>query len=142
MEPRLSVISLHVVDVARSRAFYKALGWAPVGPEMEDVAFIQLNGVILSLYARQAEDAGLEAALSETPSPRIALGHNVRAREAVDETLSAIQAAGGRITRPAHDTDWGGRSSYVADPDGHLWEIAWNPFWPIADDGAVTARFD
>ncbi len=142
LEPRLSVISLQVADVARSRAFYGALGWAPVGPEMDDVAFIQLNGVVLSLYARQAEDAGLDVAASDAPSPRIALGHNVRTREGVDQTLAAIQAAGGRVTRPAHDTDWGGRSSYVADPDGHLWEIAWNPFWPIADDGGVTVRFD
>lgn len=141
MEPRLSVISLQVADVARSRAFYGALGWRSAGPEMDDVAFIQMNGVILSLYIRQAEDAGLKATPTDAPSPRIALGHNVRSREAVDQTLAAFETAGGRVTRPAHDTDWGGRSSYVADPDGHLWEIAWNPFWPIAEDGGVTAVF-
>jgi catechol 2,3-dioxygenase-like lactoylglutathione lyase family enzyme len=142
MEPRLSVISLQVADVARSRAFYAALGWAPVGPEMDDVAFIQLNGVVLSLYAHQARDAGLEADGGAAPSPRIALGHNVRERDQVDTMLAAIAAAGGRITRPAHDTEWGGRSSYVADPDGHLFEIAWNPFWPIGADGGVTVKFD
>lgn len=142
MEPRLSVVTLQVADVARSRAFYAALGWSAVGPERDDVAFIQLNGVVLSLYARQAEDAGLARVADAAPSARVALGHNVRSREAVDQTLAGIVAAGGRITRAAHDADWGGRSSYVADPDGHLWEIAWNPFWPIAEDGGVTAKFD
>lgn len=142
MEPRLSVISLQVAEVARSRAFYAALGWRALGPEMDDVAFIQLNGLVLSLYGGQAQDAGLEPQASGEPSARIALGHNVRERDQVDTTLAAIEAAGGRVTRPAHDTDWGGRSSYVADPDGHLFEIAWNPFWPIAPDGAVTATFE
>lgn len=142
MEQRLAVISLQVADLARSRAFYAALGWRPVGPDMDDVAFIQLNGLVLSLYAHQARDARVEQPGSQAPSARIALGHNVRDRDDVDATLSRFQAAGGRVTRPAHDTDWGGRSSYVADPDGHLWEIAWNPFWPIDEAGGVTVRFD
>jgi len=142
MEPRLSVLSLHVADVARSRDFYGALGWRAVGPEMDDVAFIQLNGVVLSLYARQAQDAGLAAPEGDAPSARIALGHNVRTRDAVNGTLARFASAGGRIVRQGHDTDWGGRSAYAADPDGHLWEIAWNPFWPIGEDGAVTAKFD
>jgi hypothetical protein len=141
MEPRLSVIGLQVADIARSRAFYAALGWASVGPEMEEVVFIQLNGVVLSLYAYQARDAGVADPGGDTPSARIALAYNVRAHDEVDAVLTTMEAAGARITRPAHDTDWGGRTAYVADPDGHLWEIAWNPAWPIGHDGGVTAVF-
>ncbi len=142
MEPRLSVIGLQVADLARSLAFYEALGWRPAGPPMDEVAFIQLNGIVLSLYVHQARDAGVEEANGDAPSARIALAYNTRSRDEVDEVLARMEAAGARITRPAHDSDWGGRTSYVADPDGHLWEIAWNPGFPIDAKGDVTAKFD
>lgn len=135
MEQRLSVVSLAVADLKRSTAFYRALGWS-FAFEAEEVAFIQLNGVVLSLFPGLAKDAGVPLG----SGARTALAHNVRERDGVDAALSEAEAAGGTITRPAHDAEWGGRTGYFADPDGHLWEVAHNPTWPIAADGSVTFK--
>ncbi len=137
MEQRLSALSLEVSDLERSMRFYRALGWTVSSPDPA-VAFAQLNGLMLSLYRDQARDAGLAAKNDDAPSGRISPAHNVREREELDALVARMAAAGGRVVTPAHDTDWGGRSAYVADPDGHLWELAWNPFWPIDADGNVT----
>ncbi len=137
MEPRISLITLGVTDLSRARAFYRRLGWRESSAGNEQVAFFQIGGAILALFPRQAlaEDAGLPA--EGTGFAGIALAHNVRTREEVASVLEEARVAGGRILKPARDTDWGGRSGYFADPDGHLWEVAWNPHFPLDPDGGI-----
>lgn len=136
MEQRLSLVTLGVDDVERARRFYEALGWR-AGFANEEVTFFQLGPMVLSLWDRAAllEDLGRE------PAPRgtgdFALAHNVRSREEADAVLAEAVAAGGTLLKPAHETDWGGYSGYFADPDGHAWEVAWNPGWRMDADGGV-----
>ncbi len=134
MEMRLSAVTLGVADLDRSLAFYEAMGLKATTVVPGEVAFIQMAGLVLCLFPGLAEDAGVEP----RGSGLTAIAHNVRDKPQIEGVLDAAVAAGGRITKPAHDTDWGGRSGYFADPDGHLWEVAWNPFWPIDAEGRVT----
>jgi catechol 2,3-dioxygenase-like lactoylglutathione lyase family enzyme len=137
-EPRVSLITLGVEDIGRGRAFYETgLGWEASSASQGDVVFFQLGGLALSLYPRRllAEDAG--APPDGGGFSGITLAHNVRAPGDVDSLLALAEAAGGRITRPAHQAFWGGRTGYFADPDGHLWEVAWNPNFALAEDGAL-----
>ncbi|HXT09500.1 MAG TPA: VOC family protein [Roseiarcus sp.] len=136
-EPRVSLITLGVADLARARAFYETgLGWRASPASQDEVAFFQLGGLALALFQRSslAEDAGVAAGGGFAG---IALAHNVRQPADVDRLLALAQAAGARITRGAETKPWGGRSGYFADPDGHLWEIAWNPHFGLAADGAL-----
>ncbi|WP_163576809.1 VOC family protein [Halomonas faecis] len=136
MEQRISLITLGVENLARARRFYEeGLGWR-VGMAVEDeVVFFQLNGLILSLYARAdlAKDAGVPDAGGGFAG--ISLAHNVRLEAEVDAVLNEAQRSGGRIVKPAAKAEWGGYSGYFADPDGHLWEVAHNPYFPIDDQG-------
>ena len=137
MEQRLSLVTLGVADLSRSRRFYEeGLGWKR-GNDSADVAFYQLPGGVFALWARPllAADAGV--ADSGAAFSGVALAYNARSREEVDTVLAEAGAAGAEIVKPAHDTFWGGYSGYFADPDGHLWEIAHNPFWTISEDGSV-----
>ncbi|SEQ28136.1 hypothetical protein SAMN05428969_2538 [Devosia sp. YR412] len=135
MEPRVSLVTLAVTDLARSIAFYEALGWKRSMKEAEGVAFFQLGGLILSLYPDLAKDAG-------TPDRKgpgaFSLSHNVRQEADVDALVKKLVTAGASITAPARAMPWGGRVAYLADPDGFLWEIAWNPDFPIAADGTIS----
>jgi len=137
MEPRLSLITLGVSDLARARAFYEALGFRPASVSNENIAFYQAGGVALALWPRAslAEDARL--APEGSGFSGIALAHNVREKHEVESVLAEAEAAGARILKPAEDAFWGGRTGYFADPDGHVWEIAWNPGFAITPDGAV-----
>ncbi|MGH7359337.1 MAG: VOC family protein [Candidatus Rokuibacteriota bacterium] len=136
MEPRVTLITLGVTDVARSRRFYEALGWRASGASQADVTFFQLGGIALSLWSRAelARDA-------QVPDPGgwggVALAHNARTRAEVDAILAEARTAGARILKPAHDTFWGGYAAYFADPDGHAWEVAWNPHFPLRPDGSL-----
>lgn len=137
MDQRLSLVTLGVADLARARRFYEdGLGWKR-GNDNPDVAFYQMPGMIFALWSRAglAEDAGI--ADSGAAYSGMALAYNARSREEVDAVLGEARAAGAVVVKPAHDTFWGGYSGYFADPDGHLWEVAHNPFWAIADDGSV-----
>ena len=136
MEPRISLITLGVRDLARARRFYQALGWQ--GHEVEDSYFVQAGGSALVLWSRErlAADAGLPAAGAGFGG--IALAHNVRERSEVDAILDAARAAGGTITKEAAETFYGGYAGYFADPDGHVWELAHNPGFRLEDDGALT----
>ena len=138
MEQRLSLVTLGVADLERARRFYEeGLGWRR-GNNHEKVAFYQLGGMVLALWGRAAlaEDAHLSDAGSAFGG--IALAYNARSREEVDAVLAEARAAGAEILKPAEEAFWGGYSGYFADPDGHPWEVAWNPDWTLADDGSVT----
>ena len=128
MKPRISMITLGVRDLAASIAFYeKGLGLPREGVD-ENVAFFSLNGTWLGLYGHDAlaEDAAVPADSSGFKG--VALAHNLNSEAEVDAQLAQAEAAGATITKPAQKTFWGGYSGYFADPDGHLWEVAHNPF--------------
>jgi catechol 2,3-dioxygenase-like lactoylglutathione lyase family enzyme len=143
MEPRISLITLGVEDLARSIAFYRdGLGF-PLSPSSVEgeVAFFRTGGVVLALWGREklAADCNLpdrRGAWKEFGG--IALAHNVRERGEVDAVLAQAVAAGARLLKPATEPGWGGRSGYFADPDGHPWEVAWNPGFPFAGDGSLV----
>ena len=130
MEPRISMVTLGVVDLERSVAFYAdGLGLPRIASPPE-VAFFTPNGTWLGLYGRDdlARDAGLPAQGSGLRS--VTLAHNVRSAEEADALIAQAVAAGGSLVKQAQPTNWGGYAGYFADPDGHLWEIAHNPhFW-------------
>jgi hypothetical protein len=138
MESRLSLVTLGVTDIRRSRAFYEALGWKASSASNEHVTFFHGAGVVLALFGRDAlaEDANLPA--DGTGFRGISLAHNVRTKEEVAALLLEAERAGARIVKPAQDVFWGGHSGYFADPDGHLWEIAWNPIFGLNAQGAVV----
>lgn len=134
MKPRLSVITLAVADLERALRFYRdGLGLATagiIGTEFEHgaVAFFDLqDGVKLALWPRRslAHDTGLP--LGAPSATEFSLGHNVRSREEVDTVMAQARHAGAVIVKPAQDTFWGGYAGYFQDPDGHLWEVVWNP---------------
>lgn len=137
MDPRISMITLGVEDMPRSRAFYEALGWVASPQSNDGVTFFQAGGSILGLYGRGplAEDATVD----NTPAGfrGVSVSYNARDRAEVDAVLAEAIAAGAELTKAAEEVFWGGYSGYFADPDGHLWEIAHNPFWTIQDDGTV-----
>ncbi len=137
MDQRLSVVTLGVADLDRSRRFYEeGLGWKR-GNRHESVVFFQLRGAVLALFARHslAEDAGLPAEGSGFSG--ITLAYNARSKTDVDAVLEEAARAGARIVKRAQDVFWGGYSGYFADPDGHLWEVAWNPEWTLTAEGDV-----
>jgi uncharacterized protein len=137
MEQRLSLITLGVSDLDRSREFYERLGWRRSMAKSEGIVFFQAGGMALALYPRAelAKDAKL--APEGHGFNGITLAYNARTRAEVDAVLSEAKAAGAKIQKPAEDAFWGGYSGYFADPDGFLWEVAWNPYFPIAEDGSI-----
>ncbi|NBE81640.1 VOC family protein [Micromonospora rubida] len=137
MEQRISLVTLGVADLPRARAFYERLGWR--GQEVEQTVFFQAGGLAVVLWARDelAADAGIGDA-GAGGFGGLSLAQNVRSREEVDEVIGAAVEAGATVTRPARETFYGGYAGYFADPDGHLWEIAWNPGFPLAADGTLT----
>ncbi|WP_165984022.1 VOC family protein [Streptomyces sp. YIM 98790] len=140
MEQRISLVTLGVTDLARARDFYLALGWQ--GQEVQETVFFQAGGLALVLWDREklARDCGLA---TDEPGETsafggIALAHNVRSPEEVDALLATAGRAGALITRPAAETFYGGYAGVFLDPDGHAWEIAHNPGFPLAEDGSLT----
>ncbi len=137
MDQRVSLITLGVAEVARAAAFYEALGWKRAGESLEEIAFFQLPGQALALYPRamMAEDLGRAA--GDGPGA-VALAQNLGSREAVDRLFAEAVSAGAAPLRMPHETPWGGYVAYVADPDGHAWEFAHVPDFPLNDDGTLT----
>ena len=135
MEQRVSLITLGVADMERSSAFYDALGWTRVDTQDGVVAY-DLLGQTLGLYplSKLADDIGVSEA--ELGGGRMTLGYNCRAKDDVANVMHAARDAGGTILKVATDVFWGGHHGYFADPDGHIWEVAHNPFSPLAADGA------
>ncbi|MEL6915651.1 MAG: VOC family protein [Pseudomonadota bacterium] len=134
MEQRVSLITLGVEDPARAAAFYEALGWRRVETE-DQITVFQLLSQVIGLYpkAKLAEDLGVDA--SSFGPAAMTLGYNVRAKKEVAAICALVPGAGGRVLKEPHDIFWGGHSAFVADPDGHAWEISWNPFSPPREDG-------
>ncbi len=139
LHQRLNIVGLGVADVAAATDFYRRLGWSPSSVSNPHITFFQSGGAIVSLFGRRAlmDEAGLDDAAGHG-SAGATLACNMASKEEVDATLAEAAAAGGRISAPAVDRDWGGYSGYFTDLDGHAWEIAWNPYFEIAPDGTVT----
>lgn len=136
MEQRVSLITLGVSDLARARSFYEALGWSTGAADTDDVVFFQAGGMIVALWDR-ARLAGDSAVADGGGWGGVTLAYNVRSPEQVDAVMAEAAAAGATIGRAGAPTFWGGYSGVFVDPDGHPWEIAHNPFWEIAADGAI-----
>ncbi len=140
MKPRITVLTLGVDDLERSLEFYRdGLGFSTegiIGKEFEHgaVAFFDLqSGLRLAIWNRKS--IAYDTKIPQTPSSptEFTIGHNVGSKAEVDEVLQQVKKAGAIITTPAHDTFWGGYSGYFQDPDGHLWEVVWNPQWGIEE---------
>ena len=139
MDQRITLITLGVSDLDRATRFYRdGLGWTLSTSSQEgEIAFFQLRGMVLGLWPRRllAEDARTE---DRGGWGGIALAQNLGSRDAVDAAVAAAVRAGATLLKPPAETDWGGYSGYIADPDGHPWELAHNPSWPLGSDGSLT----
>ena len=137
MEPRLTLVTLGVADLDRAVTFYRdVVGWTPASV-LDEVAFFDLGGTVLSLWRHESLAAELEAEPVVPAYRAVALAHNLPSREAVDATIEELRGRGAAVVREPVATEWGGYSAYISDPDGHRWEIAHNPFWPLDEDGRV-----
>ena len=135
-QQQMSVVTLGIEDLGRSRRFYtEGFGWSPVF-EAEGIAFYQMNGFVLGTWNRTALARDMHRPVA--PPGSIALAHNVPAKGDIALMMERLVAAGGTILRAADAPPHGGFRGYVADPDDHAWEIAWNPAWPIDAEGRVT----
>ncbi len=136
-----AIVTLGVADLERSARFYRDLGWEQRGDLAQGITWFKTSGSWLGLfgYDALAEDAALTAvAESDLPAYRgITLALNLASEDAVDLAFARVHEVGGRIVKPAHRTEWGGYSGYFADPDGHLWEICYNPGFPIDEAGRI-----
>lgn len=134
---RVNLITLGVEDLDRAKAFYAALGWQPA-EQQEGVAFYRMQGAALGLFGKGplAEDQGRPGA--ELGTGAMTLAQNFQDRAGVDQAYAAALAAGARELKAPEEVFWGGYSGYYADPDGHVWELAHNPFWTVNDDGSLT----
>jgi hypothetical protein len=141
VEQRVSLVTLGVADVSRARRFYEKLGWVSNTAAGSDVVFFQAGGLVVALWGRGelAEDSVAE---DGGGWGGITLAHNVRSPDEVDSVLGRAREAGATMGREGASTFWGGYSGVFADPDGHRWEIAYNPFWPITADGSVVLPRD
>lgn len=138
MQPRISLITLGVANLGKAVDFYtRVVGWTR-SPGPPEIAFFDLNGLIFSLYPNDAlaADIGLEPQ-HQFGYKGFTLAHNVGSPAEVDELFARLERAGAKIIKPPEKVFWGGYSGYFADPDGHHWEIAHNPFWTIMDDGRI-----
>jgi catechol 2,3-dioxygenase-like lactoylglutathione lyase family enzyme len=137
MEQRVSLITLGVADLKRSSDFYERLGWRRSMAKAEGVVFFQTGGMALALFPRYelAKDANVAADGSGFNG--VSLAYNARGRGEVDAVLAEAEGAGAKILKPAQVAFWGGYSGYFSDPDGFLWEVAWNPDFAIAEDGSI-----
>jgi catechol 2,3-dioxygenase-like lactoylglutathione lyase family enzyme len=140
MKPRIKVLTLGVSDLERSLAFYRDGMGLPtkgiIGTEFEDgaVVFIDMNDdLILALYPKTSLAKDAKIPVTPASPAELSIGHIVKSKQEVDAVMKQAEKAGARITDPARDRFWGGYSGYFQDPDGHLWEIAWNPQWEVRD---------
>ena len=136
MEPRLSLVTLGVTDLERARAFYEQLGWR--GQQVEETVFFDAGRVVLVLWGR--DKLALDSGVADTGRDSfdgVVLAHNVRSAEEVEQVAAAAEAAGATMTRPPGETFYGGYAACFADPDGHVWEISYNPGFALDEDGSI-----
>ncbi|WP_374298799.1 VOC family protein [Paracoccus sp. (in: a-proteobacteria)] len=135
---RITLVTLAVADMARARQFYEGWGWTPHGSSQPGVTFYQMNGAVLALFGRAdlAADQGRPGATLGTGA--VTLAQNCADDTETDAVFQAAVNAGATVLKRPQTVFWGGYSGYFADPDGHVWEIATNPFWPLSPDGALT----
>jgi catechol 2,3-dioxygenase-like lactoylglutathione lyase family enzyme len=128
MDPRLSIVTLGVTDLARAVTFYRdGLGFPQIDEDTETIAFFDLGGVRLALYPWDALAEDATVSTDGDGFRGVTLAHNVASEAEVDDVLDEAIAAGAEFVKPGQEVFWGGHSGYFADPDGHLWEVAWNP---------------
>lgn len=141
MKQRLSLVTLGVEDLDRSRDFYlKGLGWQAVPQDSDEIVFIQMAGMVLGLYPidKAVEEHGMRPDLNQS-SGAIGLSYNTRSEQEADEVLRIAVEAGATLVKSAEKVFWGGYSGYFKDPDGHLWEVCFNPFtMPDENDGSFV----
>lgn len=135
--PSLTLVTLGVRDHARARKFYLALGFALLEGSNDSVSFLDAGGTLLALFGRSDLAADAKVADTATGFAAIALARNVESEAAVDRVLDDAVSTGATLTKPGEKTFWGGYAGYFADPDGHLWEVAYNPFWAMDAEGRV-----
>jgi len=137
MEQRISIVTLGVYDLSRARRFYDALGWR--GQEVEETVFFRAGCMAVCLWSREklAQDTGIENSPVQG-FEGIVLAHNVRSEAEVDQVVAAAEAAGAQVMRPPSTTFYGGYAGAFTDPDGHAWEVAYNPGFPLGEDGSLT----
>jgi catechol 2,3-dioxygenase-like lactoylglutathione lyase family enzyme len=136
---RISIVTLGVDDLKRAKDFYEALGWEVAGSAGGEICWFRTADSYLGLFGR--ESLAKDAALRSEPRAEfggITLAINVESETAVDAAFEAAEGAGAQILKPAERADWGGYSGYFADPDGHPWEVAYNPSFPMGEDGRIT----
>ncbi len=134
---RVTLITLGVDDLDRAKTFYANLGWQPAQVQ-EGVVFYQMNGAVLGLFGRDAlaKDQGRPGA--DLGTGAMTLAQNFSTEAEVDDAYKTALKAGATGLKPPEKVFWGGYSGYFSDPDGHVWELAMNPFWPLAEDGSLT----
>lgn len=138
MKPRINLITLGVADVSAARAFYQRLGFTASPAGNESVAFFDANGVVLGLFGHEALAEDAHAGAHPAPPFRgVSLAWNARDEAEVDAIAAHAVACGARLVKPPQKVFWGGYSGYFSDPDGHLWEVAYNPFFPLSNEGRI-----
>lgn len=137
---RISLVTLATRDMAASRAYYTALGWEIAEAPTGKVTFFRLKGQYMGLYDADMLEADLGRPVALPASGAVTLATNWRSEEEVDAAVDAALAAGARLAVPAGRTPWGGYSAIVEAPDGHLWEFAQNPFWPLDEEGHIAGE--
>lgn len=136
MEPRINVITLGVQDLKTSTAFYRdGLGWTTL--EEEGITFVKLNNIVLGLYPQNKLMEDAQQTEPNSGAPTFTLAYNTANEKEVDEIIDSAIAAGAKHVKKPQKVFWGGYSGYFADPDGHLWEVAHNPFWKLDNQGLV-----
>jgi uncharacterized protein len=140
MEQRLTMITLGVKNLQRSKEFYQQVfGWKPTESSTDGIVFFQLNGIQMALFPQEslADDAGVPA--DGSGFRRFSMAHNVRSEKEVDDMVALLEHKGAKVLKRPDKVFWGGYSGYVADPDDNLWEIAYNPFLPLDHKGETSS---
>jgi predicted lactoylglutathione lyase len=138
VSPNITLITLGVADVAKATRFYESLGFVRSKTASQaSVSFFRAGGVVLALWSREAQRQDAQAETLWNGNGGIAVAQNVASEPEVDAVMARAAAAGARILKPAAKTFWGGYDGYFADPDGNLWEVAFNPHWGLDEDGRI-----
>ena len=139
MTPRINLVTLGVSDIARSRAFYERLGFKASSASNADVTFFEANGVVLGLFGHEALAEDAHVTPGKVAQFRgVSLAWNAESEDVADAIMAHAAKAGATIVKPMQKVFWGGYSGYFADPDGHLWEVAHNPFFPLDPQGHLS----